>query len=124
MRDGAVSSLRPSMLVMVFARVESSPVLFNVYMDELSVELSSCKTGCVIGTSVVNHLMYADDLVLLSPYSAGMQELLRICSWYGRDHDVLFNSNKSNIMIVRNKNDKDVDFLVFRLCDRPLNQTK
>ena len=34
-----------------------SPLLFNVYVDDLSAQL--------------NHLMYADDLVLMSPSSAG-----------------------------------------------------
>lgn len=53
-----------------------SPILFNLYMDGLSVELNDCKTGCVIGDSLINHLMYADDTVIMSPYSAGFQQLL------------------------------------------------
>ena len=44
-----------------------SPYLFNVYMDGLSTTLNTCQTGCYSGVSKVNHLMYADDLVLLSP---------------------------------------------------------
>lgn len=63
-----------------------SPLLFNVYIDELSSLLNVCKTGCVIGQTVVNHLMYADDLVLINPYSAGMQQLLKICSEFGKEH--------------------------------------
>ena len=42
-----------------------SPFLFNVYMDDLSVNLKKCPTGCIAGGTVVNHLMYADDIVLL-----------------------------------------------------------
>lgn len=97
-----------------------SPVLFNVYIDELSSQLNRCKTGCVIGTTVVNHLMYADDLVLISPYSAGMQQLLKICSEFGKDHDVLYNPTKSSLMIVRSKEYKNVIFPNFWLCDQPL----
>ena len=42
-----------------------SLILFNVYMDELSHQLNRLKTGCLVGSTTVNHLMYADDLVLL-----------------------------------------------------------
>ena len=35
-----------------------SPYLFNVYMDDLSKILNSCKTGCMIGDRIMNHLMY------------------------------------------------------------------
>ncbi len=36
-----------------------------------------------VGDSIINHLMYADDLVILSPYSAGLQQVLRVWSLYG-----------------------------------------
>ena len=37
-----------------------------IYMDDLSVNLKECPTGCIAGGTIVNHLMYADDIVLLS----------------------------------------------------------
>ena len=40
-----------------------SPFLFNVYMDDLSVNLKKCPTGCIAGGTVVNHLVYADDIL-------------------------------------------------------------
>lgn len=43
-----------------------SPVLFNLYMDDLFKELKACKTGCMVGGSLINHLMYGDDIVVLS----------------------------------------------------------
>lgn len=55
-----------------------SPALFNLYMDDLSKEMNFCKTGCMIGDTLVNHFMYADDLAVLSPSSAGFQQLLNI----------------------------------------------
>ena len=45
-----------------------SPILFNVYMDDLSVALNS--SG--IGAAFLNHLCYADDLCLISLSSNGM----------------------------------------------------
>ena len=41
-----------------------SPLLFNVYMNDLSVQLHTKPLGCSLGTTVVNHLMYADYLLL------------------------------------------------------------
>ena len=43
-----------------------SPLLFNVYMDNLSVQLHRQPIGCSLGTAVVNHLRYVDDLLVCS----------------------------------------------------------
>ena len=55
-----------------------SPYLFNVYVDDLSVKLNSCHVGCYYSGGCINHLMYADDLVILSPSLAGLYKLLHI----------------------------------------------
>lgn len=101
-----------------------SPFLFNVYMDDLSKLLNSCGTRCMVGNTIINHLMYADDLVTLCPYSAGLQQLLRVCSQYGSDFDIKYNAKKSNIMIVRSREDRKLTFpefslsgTVLRVCD-------
>ena len=44
-----------------------SSYLFNVYIDDLSSRLNGLSIGCVLGDLFINHLMYADDLVLISP---------------------------------------------------------
>ena len=41
-----------------------SPLLYNIYMGNLSVQLHKQPIGCSLGTAVVNHLIYADDLLL------------------------------------------------------------
>ena len=41
-----------------------SPYPFNVYIDDLSAALTKCRTGCCIDDMNINHLMYADDLVV------------------------------------------------------------
>ena len=41
-----------------------SPYLFNVYIDDLSIALSACHTGCCVSNTIMNHFMYADDLVI------------------------------------------------------------
>ena len=76
-----------------------SPYLFNLYMDGLSEMLNTCRTGCYSGVSKVNHLMYADDLVLLSPCKIGLSRLLRCCDDYAVSHDIVYNGSKSCVLI-------------------------
>ena len=38
-----------------------SPILFNIYVDDLSAKLINLKIGCKINDVYVNRLMYADD---------------------------------------------------------------
>ena len=59
-----------------------SPMLFNVYMDQLSIRLNRSGIGGNIGGHLINHLCYADDLCLISLSSVGMQSLLDICNIY------------------------------------------
>ena len=47
-------------------------ISFNVYVDDLSVKLNSCHVGCYYSGGCINHLMYADDLVIMSPSVAGL----------------------------------------------------
>ena len=65
-----------------------SPVLFNVYMDDLSCELNRSNIGRRIGGEIVNHLSYADDLYLICLLSAGMQKLLNVCSKYATKYSL------------------------------------
>ena len=47
---------------------------------------------------VINHLYYADDLVLLSPSALGMQKLLSECEKYASEYGMKFNENKSVVL--------------------------
>ena len=98
-----------------------SPILFNLYMDELSINLRRCRTGCMVGERLVNHLMYADDLVIMSPCSAGLQQLLNICSEYGLMCDIKFNPKKSVVMIMKTKEDRKATFPSFYLANKVLS---
>ena len=81
-----------------------SPFLFN---------LKECPTGCIAGGPIVNHLMYADDIVLLSPSATGLSLLLHVCGKYGLEHDIRFNSKKSAVIIFRNSFLKDFSYPSF-----------
>ena len=86
-----------------------------VYLDDLSVKLNSCHVGCYYSGECINHLMYADDLVITSPSVAGLYKLLHICESFGLSHDVLFNNKMSTIMSFRAGNLKDAHLPLYTL---------
>ena len=49
-----------------------------IYMDDMSVNLKECPTGCIAGGTIVSHLIYTDDIVLLSPSATGLSLLLHV----------------------------------------------
>ena len=75
-----------------------SPALFSVYMDDLSTVLNTLNFGCYFNSTMINHLMYADDLVIVSPSIRSMQVLLSHCERFADDNDVKFNVKKSKCM--------------------------
>ena len=80
-----------------------SPLFFNIYMDCLSKSLCNTQTGCKVGGVMINHLMYADDLVIISPSVKGLR-LLGICDVYGQNHGILFNHDKTVCMYMPSGN--------------------
>ena len=51
-----------------------SPKLFAIYVDDLSRELTLCKSGCYIDHQCMNHVMYADDICLMAPSAIGCKK--------------------------------------------------
>ncbi len=47
--------------------------LFTVYLDELISEIKTCTAGCWIGNLYYGNLLFADDIVLLSPNMTALQ---------------------------------------------------
>ena len=77
-----------------------SPLLFNIYMDDLSLQLHRQSIGCSVGGTVVNHMLYADDIVLFAPSAKGLQKLMDISHTYGCNYDIEYNPSKSSIMYI------------------------
>lgn len=77
----------------------TSPALFNLYINELIVALSSQHVGCHIDDICVNNFSYADDMVLLSASISGVRTLLRTCEVYAERHGLVYNVKKSQYLI-------------------------
>ena len=69
-------------------------------MDDLSLQLHRQPIGCSVGVTVVNHMLYADDIVLFAPSAKGLQKLLDLSHTYGCNHDIEFNPLKSSVMYI------------------------
>ena len=76
-----------------------SPVFFSIYVDELLIKLKNSGYGCHIGNYYYGALGYADDIVLICPTKDGLRKMIQICESYAAEHDILFNGNKSNLLI-------------------------
>ena len=76
--------------------------LFAVYVDDLSDKLIQSKIECHIDNLCMNHVMYADDICLMAPSPASLQELIDICYDLSIQNDLSFNSSKSYYMVSQN----------------------
>lgn len=75
--------------------------LFNLYVNDLVVELSSTKVSCCVEDVSVNNISYPDDMVLLSPTVRALTYLLQVCERYAQahTHGLLYNVNKSEFLV-------------------------
>ena len=71
------------------------PLLFNVYVNDLSKCLLKSGVGGSMNGTFVNHTLYADDICIISLSSSGLQRLLNICDDYCKLHDLIFNAKTS-----------------------------
>ncbi|MCP3883797.1 MAG: hypothetical protein GY701_36125, partial [Sulfitobacter sp.] len=100
-----------------------SPILFNVFMDDLSVRLNKEYSGCYLNGVPYNHLFYADDSVLLAPSPLALQKLLNICEAYAKDVELSYNTKKTVCMSILPKWLKSNNLLQFVLNGNTLSFT-
>ena len=84
-----------------------SPFLFNIYIDVISEKLNNFCIGCNMFGNMINHLIYADDLILFAPSIKGLQYLVDTCVCQGQKLDVKYNELKSKFMYLVCNNDKN-----------------
>ena len=70
------------------------------------IDLLTPVLGGTLGGKFVNHVMYADDLCIVSLPSSGWQTLLKMCTDYCDLHDVKFNAKKSVCLFFRSSVNK------------------
>ena len=98
-----------------------SPLLFNVYVDDLSVELTASRVGCNINEVFINHLIYADDTVILAPSPDALQKLIDICFKFADNNEMVVNEKKTYVMCVKPKSLKKLRVPNVYLNGKPLS---
>ena len=78
-----------------------SPTVFAVYVDDMLLKLQ--KRGCSVFGLNLGALMYADDLVLLSPSRYELQEMINICTEELALLDLKLNVAKTAILKIGKK---------------------
>ena len=80
-----------------------SRLLFNIYMDDLIVSLNQSGFGARVNGKFTGCVMYADDIVLLSPSRTGLQSLLDMCMSFAERNFMKVNYKKSMAITFRRK---------------------
>ena len=80
-----------------------SPTHFSIYVNGLIEELNKSKIGIKLLDKTITVLAYADDLVLLAPIQAGLQQLISIVDQWCHKWRLKVNCDKTKIMHVRPK---------------------
>ena len=88
-----------------------SPLLINLFINNLAIFLKSLDLGVKIGDENVCVMLYADDLVLLAESETDLQLLLNaLYDWCGRN-DMTVNLVKSNVVDFRQNSVSKTDFV-------------
>lgn len=75
-----------------------SPYLFNAFIDDLIMECTQMNIGGLVGSLNVSIIVYADDIILISPSNDQLQRLLNACAEYGNKWKIKFNPSKSIVV--------------------------
>ncbi|XP_052256259.1 uncharacterized protein LOC127861632 isoform X1 [Dreissena polymorpha] len=78
-----------------------SPLLFNLFLNDLSVQIKAVGKGVLIEDELVCILCYADDLVLIAENEQDLQCMLDVLSQWCTSNSMVVNANKSNIVHFR-----------------------
>ncbi len=81
-----------------------SPTLFNIFINDLIQLNAKPNTDPVtIGTQTLNALLYADDVVLISTSSTGLQNCINALQAFSEEWKLEINLDKTKILIFNKK---------------------
>ena len=78
-----------------------SPLLFCLYIDDIQEIFNDNCVPCTIGNLRINHLLYADDLILMSESKDGLQNCLNNLNEYCENWKLTINFSKTKIIVFR-----------------------
>ena len=108
-----------------------SPKLFAIYVEDLSQDLVTSRSGCCSEDHCINHVMDADHICLLAPSAIGLQRMFDVCFDFSIKNHIKFNLIKSVCIVYKPKNNKlyyhsvrlDCNILEYISCSKYLGFT-
>ena len=79
---------------------KTSPLLFNIFIDDVVETLDATKCGVEVGQFIITCLLYADDIVLFAKSPEDMLSLLGKAESWAKEWRLVFNGNKCKILII------------------------
>ena len=103
---------------LVLQSLLQSPLLFSLYVGDVDFVAEGC-TGAVTGTEEfhVSHLMFADDLTLLSNCGTDLQRMLNRLREFVESKHLIMNTSKSEVV---HFNSKDTNLPTLRVGEAVL----
>jgi hypothetical protein len=77
-----------------------SPSLFSVMMKDLTDILSEHNIGVPIASQIMNALLYADNVALMTEFETDLQTMLNVASSFATKWNLKCNSNTSKVLVV------------------------
>jgi len=78
-----------------------SPILFNIFINDLALQIKALGKGVSVGDENVGILLYADDIVLVANSEEELQEMLDTLNEWCASNRLQVNTSKSNIVHFR-----------------------
>ena len=84
-----------------------SPLLFNLYLEELAIRIRRSGLGMKVGRDTIGLLLYADDVIVMAETNDMLQKMLDIVQTYADEFHMKFSTEKSGVIVVNDEmNDK------------------
>ncbi len=102
-----------------------SPTLFNIYINQLANILERAPIqGLTLHDTEIKCLLYADDLVLLSPTEEGLQDSLNLLEDFCQSWALTVNLQRTRVMMFQKRSRSQRPTHTFTLAHRTIETTK
>jgi Reverse transcriptase (RNA-dependent DNA polymerase) len=94
-----------------------SPTFFNACINTFIIYLKAHGVRCQIHEQYFGCLLYTDNLILLSPYVAGVQDMLNLCCETATSLDLNFNVNKCHCISFGKSSELKIEPMQIGSCE-------
>lgn len=86
--------------------------------------IESLQLGIKISKLIIDILLYADDIILVSNSLINMKKMLKVVEQFGNSHEIKFNPLKSELLIINRKRKREFNQYKLTLNGAVINETK